>query len=152
MKKHFLKKKFLCKKKIFFEKKFFLKKNFFEKKNFFFFNFFYFSWYNLTIPIKVSKVSNRFKFKIMSFTYQYYMSMGWIISMTQASSTMICFATRETLVHNILTVITLFTNYKLTTSYSIPLYCKYNKIVFAKRVTLFMHRKNPFTYIRRCFP
>ena len=67
--------------------------------------------------------------------------MGWIISMTQASSTMICFATRETLVHNILTVITLFTNYKLTTSYSIPLYCKYNKIVFAKRVTLFMHRK-----------
>ena len=59
---------------------------------------------------------------------------------------MICFATREILVHNTLTVITLFTNYKLTTSYSIPLYCKYNKILFGqqqqnkkktKRVTLF---------------
>ena len=32
------------------------------------------------------------------------------------------------------------------------MYYKYNKILFAKRVTLFMHRKNLFAYIRCCSP
>ena len=67
-----------------------LKKKNGEKKHFSLIFLKIFSWYDLTIPIKVSKVSNRYKVKTMSFTSQKYMLINVAVFITtQASNTLL---------------------------------------------------------------